>query len=181
MTLEEKIDYIESDDRSHRARLLLLLLAYSDAQVDTSLNLIKLAYFDYFLRYPASLERVLKSRGKSASKLHIQESERDSIDANFGALRVEPWDAEYRRWIAAEFATDRVFARLGSDGEFSIALTKDGLGAARALKKSPLFTLTYNRALIIAKNLDVQKVSTLRRAISKALPETVSLQQPVAI
>lgn len=180
MTLEEQIAALEDDDRSHRARLLILLLAYHDAEQPIALNLVRLAYLDYFLRYPTSLERVLRIRGHAASRLKIEDFERNSIESQFGALRVEPWDSEYRRWLAAEFAAGRIAAKLVGNDEFSVGLSDAGITAARLLQEADLFEITYNRALTIVHNLNLQ-IPTLRQIIRNALPETLSLlRQTVA-
>lgn len=173
MTTEDLVSVIEEDDRSQRARILVLLYAHALLGKDTPLDLVRLAYLDYFLRFPVSLQAVLRNRGHKATKLQIEAFERESIESRYGALYVEPWDAQYRRWLAAEFAAGRVAAKVLRNDEFTVELTDLGLRDARLLASNETFVTLYERAALIVRNLNLTS-STLRSAIRKALPQTVS-------
>ncbi|MGB8265454.1 MAG: hypothetical protein WCE44_03965 [Candidatus Velthaea sp.] len=178
MNIRESVGAVERDDVSHRARILILLQACKDAPIEGALDLVRLVYLDYFLRYPSSLEKLLTARGKSVRRLKIEDFERDSLSARFGALRVQPWDLNYRRWLAAEYAAGRIEARLVDADVFSITLTPKGVTAAASLRLSELFEVDYTRATMIARHLDLRTV-TLAKVINQTLPETTTLEPPV--
>ena len=86
---------ISSDDlvESHAARLLLLLLLCGTRESKTQLlqidSLTKLAKLDFFVRYPAFLERVSKELNTSV------ERHPPTVESKMVRLHYGPWDERY--------------------------------------------------------------------------------------
>ncbi|MDP9412618.1 MAG: hypothetical protein M3Q08_00665 [Pseudomonadota bacterium] len=174
-TLPEIVNHLEGDDSLHLGRLLVLIHAFAGKAGDKKIEgLTKLAKLDFLLRYPAFLERALRVRGTDASKVNVEDFERNSIEAHMVRFKYGPWDHRYRRFLNT--LAGRGLINLHTVGRtIIIAQTERGRAAAEALQAAPEYYGIQQRAILLKRHLDLT-ATFLMEFIYQNFPEVASLR-----
>src|SRR4051794_15678083 len=112
----------------HAARLLVLLRRCGEGRLPTIEGRTKLAKLDFFLRYPAFLERAqraLASRGEPITPYVASSAE---VEAPMIRYRFGPWDPRYREFLA--FLQTRGLVRVTRGKPEKVTLTARGRDVA---------------------------------------------------
>lgn len=175
MDLVETIAELDSQPDLHVARLLMLILAFSNAeQGDAVEGLTKLAKLDFLLRYPVMLERALGAKGRSTRDVQLKDHERLSVESEMVRYRFGPWDHRYREFLNILVGKGLVTVRV-EGRTVMICLTECGRAVASELSASPEFQDYMRRSSLLKRHFDVQ-ATTLMRFIYETFPEVVSLR-----
>jgi hypothetical protein len=171
---------LEGSDELHEARLLMLLHAFSkERQAGEIEGLTKLAKLDFLLRYPTLLERALKARGESVSKVRVQDHERNNVESRMIRYRFGPWDHRYRRFI--NLLVGKGLARTHVVGRtVNVSLTDAGLLVAERLASMPAHEDLVRRAQILRTAFDIG-ATNLKNFVYDTFPELTSLRMNEAI
>jgi len=172
---------VENNDDLHLCRLLLLL-GSADAKKKTAETkakavegITKLAKLDYLLRYPTSLERVLRRLEKDSRAVGVLPRERTSIETKMIRFRYGPWDARYRRWLGLLHA--RRLLTLGVKGNtVEIGLTDDGRKLAEQLRQDPLNTDLVRRSDLTINAVGSMTATRLKNFVYETIPEIVDMK-----
>lgn len=167
-------DFQESPDL-HAARLLILLEAFSHGEDRGAIEgLTKLAKLDFLLRYPLLLRRALEAKGRSTSRVLLQENERYSVESEMVRYRFGPWDHRYREYLNSLVARD--LASISVEGrKVVISVTELGRQRALDLSQDDLFEPYVRRSKILKTHFDMT-ATNLMRFIYDTFPEVISLR-----
>jgi hypothetical protein len=172
---------VENNDDLHLCRLLVLL-GSADAKkktVETKSKAVegitKLAKLDYLLRYPTSLERVLRRLDKNPDLVGVLPRERTSIETKMIRFRYGPWDGRYRRWLGLLHA--RRLVTLGVKGNtVEIGLTDDGRRLAEQLRRDPQNQDLTRRSDITINAVGSMNATRLKNFVYETIPEIVDMK-----
>ncbi len=164
---------LEANDDLHIARLLLLLSALGRDSSPGSGGLVRIAKLDFFLRYPACLERALNRLGVDGSRVVTLDFEQNSVESQMAPFRYGPWDLRYRRW--ANLLIARGLIRLEHQGPSdALAMTPLGETTASRLSSLPQFKALNTRAMFLKRHLSLNGTA-LTRLVYFVFPEISSL------
>lgn len=162
---------IEINDYLYLGRLLILLKVFGGKNQNNAIDgLEQLAGLDFFLRYPAYLEKALLIRGKSPDKASIKDSERQSIEANTAYYNYKPWSVEYRRLVSLLVAKDLVIIDI-NENRLKIRLSRKGVDTANTLTQEDLYDSVKKRAVILKQSFNLSP-RNLTSFIYENFPET---------
>lgn len=174
MDYVELIADLDEDPVLHKARLLLLLLAFAGDNNDGSIEgITKLAKLDFLLRYPTLLRRALETKGYSTKKLSIAEHELFSVESEMVRYRFGPWDYRYRLYL--NLLISEGFIKVVSEGrKVIISLTGQGFHFTTELSHESSLQIYSERAAILKRYFDLTSTN-LMNFIYDTFPEIVSL------
>ena len=172
---------VENGDDLHVCRLLILL-GSADARKKTPETkmkavegITKLAKLDYLVRYPTSLERVMKRLGKDSGSVQVLPRERTSIEAKMIRFRYGPWDGRYRRWLGLLHARGLVV--LGVAGNtVQVGLTDRGREVAEELRFDPLNADLAHRSDLTVAAVGSMPATRLKDFVYEVIPEIVDMK-----
>jgi hypothetical protein len=153
----------------HAARLLVLLRRCgrdSDGRVD---GRTKLAKLDFFLRYPAFLQKARDAVRSSSTP--VWRAEGVEVEAPMIRYRFGPWDTRYRQYLA--FLEARKLVRVMGNKPERVALTAAGRKAADTLIQLESFAPIVDRCDAMAGNLADMSGSALKDLIYELFPREV--------
>jgi hypothetical protein len=157
----------------HAARLLVLLLQCGIGNRNRIDGRTKLVKLDFFVRYPAFLERArdeLSLRlGPPLSEWRAGSSE---VEAPMIRYRFGPWDPRYRQFLA--FLESRELIRITLTRPESVSLTARGRAMARIISARPSFAPIVNRCNAMIGNLAQLSGTELKELIYELFPDQVS-------
>lgn len=174
MDLVEELSGLELNAELHEARLLLLLLAFSGEDGQGVIEgLTKLAKLDFFLRYPALLERALVERRAAPKLAAVEDHERDSVESRMVRYRFGPWDHRYYAFL--DLLVSKGLIAIHPEGRrITIRLTPKGAGVARSIAESEPFKPVARRARLLKTHLDLTATNIMNFVYEK-FPEIASL------
>lgn len=174
-TLPDIVNHLEGDDSLHLGRLLVLIDAFAGRAGDQKIEgLTKLAKLDFLLRYPAFLERAVRVRGSDATKVKVEDFERNSIEARMVRFKYGPWDHRYRRFLNT--LAGRGLIEVHTAGRtVIIGQTERGRAAAESLKVEVEYAGIRQRAALLKRHLNLT-ATTLMEFIYEHFPEVASLR-----
>lgn len=156
-----------SDDviEFHAARILLLIaVCGTDGIVD---SLTKLAKLDFFVRYPAFLERLVGSQDVSKT------ARGRTVESSMIRFKYGPWDDRYYQLLPYLEARGLISVSERSKNiEFSIS--PPGRDIADLLATQPAFLPLVQQMKKVKKHLGKKTGSTLKKMIYKTFEEEVS-------
>ncbi len=148
----------------HAARLLLLL-KYAGGRYSKISGRLKLAKFDFFVRYPSYLKKAIETDTTIAVNVN---PESPMIRYKYG-----PWDSKYYDIFAYLVAKGLIsISPTKSGDEFS--LTERGQDAVNELK-GPDFDEIINRCQLVYKKFKDFSGTQLKDYIYSSFPEIVAL------
>lgn len=156
----------------HAARLLVLLLRCGHGRRNRIDGRTKLAKLDFFVRYPAFLE---KARNELRSRsLNIQEWVADGaeIEAPMIRYRYGPWDPRYRQFLY--FLESRKLIVVTISRPEGVLLTATGRALARELCTRTSFVPIVERCDAMIGNLSELNGSELKDLIYNLFPTEVT-------
>jgi hypothetical protein len=171
---------LDQSDDLHLGRLLILLGSSDtrgkrDTAAKPIAGIMKLAKMDFLLRYPTSLERVMKKKGGDPSLVAVSARERNSIEASMIRFRYGPWDKRYRRWLSILRAQGLI--EVGVRGRtVEIALTNRGRQVAETLKGIEEFSDLVRRSQLVVKTVGGMNATKLKEFVYEAIPEIVDMK-----
>jgi len=159
----------------HAARLLLLIEVCGGEGRSPSVDgSTKLAKLDFFLRYPAFLERAqqeLRRRGDSATSVSFEAG--DEVEAPMIRYRFGPWDPRYRDYVSFLEARGLLKVTKGSHGARKLTLTAGGRKIAKGLLADASYGPLKARAEAMVGNLATWQGSALKNFIYELLVDEV--------
>lgn len=175
MDMVETIAELDSNPDLHAARLLVLIVAFTDLRQGYAVEgLTKLAKLDFLLRYPVMLERALKAKNCSFRDVQLKDHERLSVESQMVRYRFGPWDHRYREYL--NILVGKGLVTINVEGrKIVIALTEQGRTLASELSERTDFHDYARRASLMRRHFDM-KATTLMQFIYKTFPEVVSLR-----
>lgn len=175
MDLVETIAELDNQPDLHAARILLLLLAFSeDGQSPSVEGLTKLAKLDFLLRYPVMLERALIAKRHSTRDLQVEDHERLSVESQMVRYRFGPWDHRYREFLNILIGKNLITVSI-EGRTVVISLTESGCMFASELRSNAKFEDYARRATLLKRHFDIQ-ATALMKFIYETFPEVVSLR-----
>lgn len=148
----------------HAARLLLLMkLCGQSGRID---GLTKLAKLDFFVRYPAFLQRAAAHLQKP---LNTKASE---IDSEMVRHHYGPWDKRYYS-VLPFLESHRLITVRKEAGTYVFALTDDGQKAVKKLSSKPEFSELAQRMREVKKLFGHWKGSSLKDLVYEVFENEV--------
>jgi hypothetical protein len=154
---------VDSVQAFHAARLLLLLRMACNPKTGIIYGRTKLAKLDFFIRYPAFLERALESLAASGKTLPAFSAGLEGIEATMVRYRFGPWDLRYGDYIA--YLAARRLIRIGGGSVETYALTELGKRLADDFARSEAFRPITERILILATTLSSMSGTQLKEFV----------------
>lgn len=142
-------------------------------------GLTKLAKLDFYLRYPAILERSLRIVGEDPDKVGMKSYERDSIESKMVRFKYGPWDFRYRILLSIMIAKGLINLRITKRTHF-ISLTEKGRDFSKKISEQPVFSDYVCRSRILKKHFD-RNGTWLKNFIYRNFPEILDLKYGVKI
>ncbi len=161
---DESIDF-------HAARLLVLLLRCGQGSRRQIEGRTKLAKLDFFIRYPAFLERArneLRSRNEKITNWYAVGAE---VEAPMIRYRYGPWDPRYRQFLA--FLEARQLVRITVTRPEKVSLTAAGRRLAEQIAERPSFAPIVERCDVMVDNLASLTGTQLKDLIYELFPAEV--------
>ncbi|MFF7987044.1 hypothetical protein ACFZDK_49560 [Streptomyces sp. NPDC007901] len=158
----------------HASRLLLLVAECGSAPGPHIAGRTKLAKLDFFLRYPAFLERAHTEladtlRGQGAFRASMPEE----VEAPMIRYRFGPWDPRYRQFLAFLMARGLITITSSHRPE-RVRLTSGGKRAAAALADMDEFQPIVTRCRAMKDNLAQWSGTDLKNLVYQLFPEEVA-------
>ncbi|MGH2973483.1 MAG: hypothetical protein ACRDLL_01245 [Solirubrobacterales bacterium] len=163
----------------HAARLLILLATCSQGSPRRIAGRTKLAKLDFFLRYPAFLQRALAATAMGASPVTYRAPGNES-EAPMIRYRYGPWDPRYGDFLALLEA--RGLIRVTGTRVDQIALTGLGRQMASRLSNRNEFADLVARGEALAERLASWNGTALKDLIYELFPSEVGdrrLREPI--
>lgn len=161
---DESVDF-------HAARLLVLLLRCGQGGRHQIEGRTKLAKLDFFIRYPAFLERArneLRSRGERIESWNARGAE---VEAPMIRYRYGPWDPRYRQFLA--FLEARQLIRITITKPEKVSLTANGRRLAEQIARRPSFAPIVERCDAMVGNLAQLSGTQLKDLVYELFPTEV--------
>jgi len=178
--LVEAVIKIDSDDTSHIVRIILLIDVFAGKNKTGKIEgIIKLAIFDFLLRYPVALNRALEAQeaqgNKNEKRFKLQSYEMNSIDARMMKFNFAPWDFKYRRIISILKAKNLI--EIEVIGKKSILrITTNGVNAAKRLQHINNYDYLIARCRVIKSLFGNWSQKRLIDMIYKTFPEILTFK-----
>lgn len=156
-----------SDDviEFHAARLLLLV---SECGIDGTVDsLTKLAKLDFFVRYPAFLERVADRDGAVSRKLD------HSVESSMVRFKYGPWDHRYYQLLPYLEARGLIRV-LERDRNIEFTITPQGREIADLLAAQPAFSKLVEQMGKVKRHLGRKSGSSIKKLIYKTFDDEVT-------
>ena len=151
----------------HAARLLVLLRRCGvDGRIE---GRTKLAKLDFFIRYPAFLQRARDSVVTKADGPWVAEGA--EVEAPMIRYRFGPWDTRYRQYLA--FLESRKLVRVTVTKPERVSLTALGRKAADELLTRGSFLAIADRCDAMVGNLAGMSGSQLKELVYELFPTEV--------
>ncbi|NTV46688.1 MAG: hypothetical protein HGB11_09295 [Chlorobiales bacterium] len=182
MNFVQMVADLDLSPELHTARLLILLDAFAEYDQGGAIEgLTKLAKLDFLLRYPIMLERALKAKDKSTSKVQLEDHERYSVESEMVRYRFGPWDHIYREFLNILVAKGLVTISI-EGRKVIITPTEQGRNYAQKLVSDELFKKYSERAKLLKRHFDMT-ATNLMKFIYDTFPEIISLRSntPISI
>lgn len=163
----------------HAARLLILLATCGQGSPRHITGRTKLAKLDFFLRYPAFLQRALEATRSSASQ-SVYRAPSNESEAPMIRYRYGPWDPRYGDFLAVLEA--RGLIRVTGTRVDQIALTASGSRAAARLLGREEFADLRDRGQAMAQDLATWSGTALKDLVYELFPSEVGdrrLREPI--
>lgn len=157
----------------HVARILLLLHAMTPrgGRLD---GLTKLAKLDFLLRYPAFLDRMLRTdRVRWSQGLEPTESERLAVESRMIRYKYGPWDDRYYPVVGALVGMQLAETSV-EGGRYTLRLTDMGRAIARQLASDSRWSTVAARAAMLREHYNVSG-NALKERIYRELPDAVDV------
>jgi hypothetical protein len=173
-TLPEIVNWLEGDDSLHLGRLLILVDVFAGRRGDQTIDgITKLAKLDFLLRYPSYLERALLARNAPEAAAHVEDFERNSVEARMVRYKFGPWDHRYRRFL--NVLVGKGFVEVRDGRPVVIRLTPKGREAAENLLVQAEYKSVQHRASLLKQHLNLGG-RNLMEFIYQTFPEVASLR-----
>lgn len=151
----------------HAARLLVLLRRCSEeGRVE---GRTKLAKLDFFVRYPAFLQRARDAIASPGTRAWVAEGA--EVEAPMIRYRYGPWDTRYRQYLA--FLEARKLVRVTVTKPERVILTAAGRKAADELSRRASFRAIAERCDAMVGNLADMTGTELKELIYELFPSEV--------
>jgi hypothetical protein len=158
----------------HASRLLLLIAECGGAPGPHIAGRTKLAKLDFFLRYPAFLERAHASLAPTLSdQVPFRAASPEEVEAPMIRYRFGPWDPRYRQFLAFLAARELITITTSHRPE-RVRLTARGKHAAAALAQMDEFEPIVARCRAMKGNLAQWSGSDLKDLVYQLFPEEVA-------
>ena len=184
--LDQQLNYVKPDDDFdfHAYRILLLLYICGSTETLVSEYPVlfgrrKFAFFDFLIRYPFYLEKVLHIKKKTQwiDNLELKEYEKIEAFSQMIYYLRGPWDNSYDdifNYMLSKELIELEFDKITKSGkkQFCLCLTETGLNTAIAIKKDePLWT----KRMSIINNVFPKKTTNemIDKLIFKNFPELI--------
>jgi len=163
----QKINY-------HAARLLVLI-AYCGSPVKSPWikGRTLLAKFDFFLRYPAYLDKAARIRTNQGLE-ELMDYEINNVEARMIRYKYGPWDNVYYSILAYLIAKDLIVVEVRRNVEY-FGLTELGQETVRKISETEAFQTLIVRAKVLKKLFPGWLGSSVKSFIYEHFPEIISL------
>ncbi|GAB3562741.1 hypothetical protein GCM10027578_05390 [Spirosoma luteolum] len=166
----------ENMDDFHLSRILLLLRAFDTPRKRHSVQgIMKLAKFDFLLRYPTCLKRALEFVDKSEELAQLGDFETHSVEAKMIRFRYGPWDGRYRRWIGLLAAKGLVETYVEKN-TIHVMITDKGKAVADLFSQEEEFQLIAQRSQLIYKHFNRLSATAIKEFIYSVFPEIKTIK-----
>ena len=156
----------------HAARILLILAAFDDAHAMPFEGLTKLAKVDFLLRYPRHMREFLQARDVVVSDDLIPTArETTTVESPMIRYRHGPWDQSYYVVIGRMVALGLIKQTRGPARLMVLELTPSGKERAEQVSTLDAWSLTWQRARVLASALGEMSGSELKSALYEQFEE----------
>lgn len=153
----------------HAARLLVLMRRCGEGASNRIEGRTKLAKLDFFVRYPAFLERARNAL--SDAQLPAWQAAGLEVEAPMIRYRFGPWDTRYRQYLV--FLESRKLIKVSLTKPERVSLTASGRRVADELVQVASFQPIVDRCDAMAGNLANLNGTTLKNLIYDLFPVEV--------
>lgn len=151
------------------ARILLLIDGFTTNKRGLD-GRTKLAKLDFFLRYPAYLQRALKIRASiEGANINLADFERDSIEDRMIRYRYGPWDPAYFAILGRLIGKELVEPVNAKQG-IGYRSTNTGRELSAQLGREEAWIDTSNRVKLLRIHFDLSG-TTLKKFVYEHFPE----------
>ncbi|MBV6701935.1 hypothetical protein KV557_33345 [Kitasatospora aureofaciens] len=158
----------------HASRLLLLLAECGSQPGPHIAGRTKLAKLDFFLRYPAFLERAHEALADAIQDdAAFRASMPEEVEAPMIRYRFGPWDPRYRQFLAFLAARDLITITTSHKPE-RVRLTARGKKTAATLAAMEQFRPIVARCHAMRGNLAEWSGTDLKNLVYQLFPEEVA-------
>jgi hypothetical protein len=155
----------------HAARILVLLLRCGDGPRYQIEGRTKLAKLDFFLRYPAFLERAREALRAADVAAKPWQARGAEMEAPMIRYRYGPWDPRYRQFLA--FLEARQLIRITVTRPERVSLTAAGRRLAEQIASRESFAPIVERCDAMIGNLAALPGTQLKDLIYALFPTEV--------
>jgi hypothetical protein len=155
----------------HAARLLVLLMRCGEGNRRQIEGRTKLAKLDFFLRYPAFLERAVNQLHAVDGQINEWHAQGAEVEAPMIRYRYGPWDPRYRQFLA--FLEARQLIRITVTRPERVSLTASGRRLAQILVERSSFHPIVERCDVMADSLSKLTGTQLKELVYDLFPTEV--------
>lgn len=168
---------VNLDNTLDVVRLLILVNTFTNKTKTVGIDgITKLAVFEFLLKYPYSLQRMVEFEQMQNNKIEkpkivqFDAYEKESIEANMMALNFAPWSYKYRNEISILSAKNLISIST-INKKVNIYITENGANVVNTLLKYQFCKDLENRSKIIKALFKCKSTTKLLDRIYQVFPE----------